>query len=155
MMGFDKLKVLSFFHKVLYQDGLIGLYNRNYTIISEEGLFHNFGNEIVSLLNSGDEVSVKELMRNRAVVYCYSTPEIIAHQIIKRYNETGKLLPQHKTDSFETLIEFQKEALINKERFIETLKSFNIPVLMINTSDDIESNAKKVNAFISSLQKKN
>jgi shikimate kinase len=149
----DKMKLISFFYKNISEEIIVNYYNKNTTVIFEDGMLHNFSDALNYVYNSNKELFL-ELIKDRIVVYCYSTPETIANQIIKRKNE-GALRPQHKVSSFEELVEKQKQSLKNKEQFINILKENHVPFLMINTSDDIESNAKKVNAFISSLQKKN
>ncbi len=97
-------------------------------------------------------MKINELMKERAVIYCYTHPEVIAQRIQKRTKETGKLLPQHKVNSFEELVEQQKETLKVKEEFVNILRDCDVPVLRINTSDNLQENAKKVNDFIKNLQ---
>lgn len=151
--SFDKLKILHFFFLVLFNDLILYKFNKNTIVVAEEGLFHNFGNVIETVRNTENKELLQNLFKNRAIVYCYSTPEKVAHQIMKRYEESGKLLPQHKTKNFEELVELQKQALKNKERTLDILKEFDIPVLMINTSNDTSENLIKINLFIKSLQK--
>lgn len=149
----DKLYLLHVFYQCLIHDSLIDTFNNNATIISEEGLIHNFGNNIEQILESGENELISNLLKRRAIVYCISEPEIVARQIIKRFEETGKLLPHHKTKSFDELVAVQKQALKQKDNLLQLLKKHEVPILMIDTSNSTSENLVKINTFIKQLQK--
>lgn len=153
LLSLDKMRILKYFQSVLLNDYICKQYNTQNTIISEEGLLHNFGTNISSIYNL-NEVKNNPLFAHRAIIHCYSTAEQVAKQIRKRYKETGKLVPQHKVGDFNDLIMLQKKALINKKENISFFENAGIPVLHINTYDVINDNVEKINQFIKKLQDK-
>lgn len=146
----DKLRFFSWYRTVIIQDATIERYNLYHTIISEEGLFHNFGPAIERLAKEEPAI-YSELVKNRAIVYCYAPKERVAHQIIKREKKQGNLLPQYKTSSFEELVEVVEKSLEAKREFITSIKE-SLPILEIDTSNDIKSNVESIEQFILKLQ---
>ncbi len=61
--------------------------------------------------------------------------------------------PQHKNKTLNELTESQTTSLNNKKMFVDFLRGKGLPVLDIDTSDNLESNAMKVKEFIKNLQK--
>lgn len=151
LLSLDKMRILKYFQSVLLNDYICKQYNTQSTIISEEGLLHNFGTNIRSICNS-HEIKSNPLFAHRAIIHCYSTAEQVANQIRKRYKETGKLVPQHKVEDFNELIKLQERALINQKENILFFENAGIPVLHINTYDVIYDNVEMINHFIKNLQ---
>lgn len=149
----DKIKLLNFFYQNVYEEVGTLLYNKNGTIINEDGLFHNFGKEIKDL-DENDPGFFNQLCQNRAIVFCTNTAENIAKQIQKRQVDTNAIRPHHKVNSFKELVEIQNPLLKETTSYVKFLEKNNIPVLYINTADDISENASKVNSFIKHLQLK-
>lgn len=149
----DKIKLMSFFYQNIQEEVAALLYNKNATLINEDGLFHNFGKEINDIYNDDPKVFY-ELCKNRAIVFCTNTAENIAEQIRKRNADINAIRPHHKVASFQELVEIQKPLLKETEFFVKFLQEYNVPVLYINTSDDISENARKVNLYIKELQLK-
>lgn len=147
MLPSDKLKFFSWFHKIIQRESSSRKYNTNQVVISDEGLFHNFGGELVDLYNTNRD-KFKELALNRLFVYCYSKPEIVAQQIYKRFEETGKMLPQHKALNMDEMIGVQERALEKKQKLIDIMISENIPILQVDTSENQLKNVEKIHAFI-------
>lgn len=150
----DKIRMLNSFKNVLIKDKIIFANNKNFVIVDDEGFFKYFSNHIFrrySLNENRDELLEKII--NRVIVYCYSTPENIVAQILKRYQETGNIIVPFRNKSKEQLINIIRERLEKENSFIQLMKEIKIPLLLINTSDDITDNAKKINAFITDLQK--
>jgi hypothetical protein len=152
----DKMRVLSFHYSVLKDDVLFRQFNKNYTIVSDEGMMHSYGSSIRELYDRDkerfDEKWFKEFLKGRAIVYCYAPAEHIAKQVVRRAKLTGKLVPPHKVNSFVELVMELKKELKNKSTFINILQGFDVPMLSINTSDNIAHNAERVNNFIKELQ---
>lgn len=148
----DKLYLLGYFHKMIIQDNNIIQSNKN-IIARDEGLIHNFGNEIYTLLNENEKF-VESFVQSRAVVYCYADENTVVDRILGRYEKMGRLLPQHKNKTKEELIEQEKITLDNKLKMINYIESLNIPVLYINTTDEMQSNVDKVISFVNSLTDK-
>lgn len=148
--GMDKMKIVKYFHYVLIQDSLVYLFNKHYNIMSDEGLIHNFGKNIIAQATR-ESMNYEKLLKQRAIIYCYAPAEIIAKRIIARKKITGNILPQHKVDSFEELIKLQEKALNNYHETIDFSQKYNIPVLSIDTSDSMQQNVAKVKDFITKL----
>lgn len=150
--GIDQMKLVKYFHSVLIADSLVHLFNKKYNIMSDEGLIHNFGEGLLALsISNSDEF--KSLLKHRAVIYCHTSAEIIAKRIIEREKETGRLLPQHKLNSFEELVNLQKKSLDQKNQLIGFLSKYDIPFLSINTSNPMTENVDQVVNFFSELTK--
>ena len=150
---YDKLRALANFYWVLKIDILVSALNIENIVVAEEGLLHNYSDSIAEILNQGENRAFKDFGRNRAVIYCYSTAEKIAEQIIARTKNVGTLLPQHKNKSLQELVDLQKIALREMTQFLNLLKNYDLPVLEIDTSKDNAENVKKINRFIQELQK--
>ena len=87
------------------------------------------------------------LTKNRAIIHCYAPAEKIAERVLKREKEQGNLLPQYKVCSKEVLIEVVENSLKIKNDFISTMKNY-VPILEIDTSNDINENVKRIDQFI-------
>lgn len=148
---FWKFESLRYFYQVIQLDFGIQELNSGYTLLTDGGVLHNFGEELESIYSTHAEL-IEGYLQNRAVVYCYSSPEKIAEQVLKRYKETGFLLPQHKTEDFKQLIALQKDMLSRSDEMISRLDQVHIPVLRVNTSDEASLNIKKIEGFIKNLQ---
>lgn len=152
--GIDQMKIVRFFLSVIIEDSLVSLFNKDYNVISDEGLIHNFGDGLLELCKNNKK-EFDNLMKDRAVVYCKAPAEIVANRILGRTKETGKLLPQHKVKSFDKLVMLQKRSLKNKHQIIDLLYKYDIPVVSIDTSESINKNADKVIDFLNTLSNNN
>lgn len=148
--GIDQMKLVKYFHSVLIADSLVHLFNNKYNIMSDEGLIHNFGEGLLALSRSNID-EFKSLSKRRAVIYCHTSAETIAKRIIEREKKTGRLLPQHKLDSFEELVSLQKKCLKQKNQLIGFLSKYDIPFLSIDTSNPMTENVEQVVKFITEL----
>lgn len=148
--GIDQMKLVKYFHSVLIADSLVHLFNNKYNIMSDEGLIHNFGEGLLALsISNSDEL--KNLLKRRAVIYCHTSAEIIAKRIIERGEKTGRLLPQHKVNSFDELVSLQKKSLDQKNQLLGFLSEKDIPFLSIDTSNPMTENVDQVKHFLTEL----
>ena len=148
--GLDQMKLVKYFHSVLIADSLVHLFNNDYNIISEEGIIHNFGEGLL-LLSKNYSEEFDRLVKHRAVVYCYSSAEIVAKRILEREKKTGRILPQHKVDSFDELVKLQEKSLEQKIKLLDFLKKYEIPFLSIDTSKPMIENVETVKRFLANL----
>ena len=151
--GLDKMKIIKYFQSVLIKDSLVYLFNKEYNIVSDEGLIHNFGEGIIAFSNS-KESDYKDLLKHRAIIYCETSASTIAKRIIEREKITGNLLPQHKVDSFDKLVLNQEKYLNNYRLIFDYTSKYNIPILSIDTSDPMHDNVQKSIEFMSKLTDK-
>ena len=143
----DKLKVLAYFHRVVEGDRVVMLHNRGYTVISDEGLLHNFGKALEQEILHGRIPS--SFLARRVVINCHAPAERIAEQILKRHRETGNLLPQHKNKTVQQLALDQEEICQHYWKFRDLLLRSGMPVLDIDTSANTDLNVKDILEFIS------
>lgn len=148
----DKLELLGYFGQIIQLDRKMSLYRGKKIVVADEGLFHNFSSSVEFVYENSR--AVPNNLGRRVLIHCYSSPERISCQILKREKETGRLLPQHKNKTIRELEEHQKEALLMKEKFTQFVqKVLGTPVLSLNTSDPQEENLNKINNFIEELCK--
>ncbi len=148
----ELIEFMNFYFRNMKEDIIAHAYNnKNYTIVMEDGLFHNFADSIYDL-HIKQQIDLSRLIKNRAVIYCYNTPEEIAKRIMSRQKEIDELRPQHRRLPMDELIHEQQRELSKSRRYIEILLENSVPVLEVNTSDDKIENARKVNIFIEELQ---
>lgn len=144
------IRFMNFFFKNIKEDIVVNALDKNYNVVFEDGIFHNFGDAILSLYRKNDE-NINSIFENRAVVYCHNSPQNIARRILKREQETGNLRPQHTGLSLEELIRAQEKIVESEKEFLAVLSKFEIPILKIDTSENLKQNAQKVDAFIREL----
>ncbi len=146
----NHLKVLSFLYRNITSVALVHHYNKNYKVLFEEGLFHNFGDSLFDLHQTNYK-EFDDIISNRAIVFCTAKPETIANQILERNRLFSILQPFHEFKNFSELVEYQKGYLREVDRHIGLLRQKKVPILQINTSDNLQKNAIKVNGFINNL----
>lgn len=145
----QKLQQFAFVNKVLKEEINIQNLNKNHAIVFEDGFYHVYGREIVQLLQQ-DENKYNLFIKNRALILCVAPANIIAEQIFKRKNKEG-LRAQHIGKNLKELIVDQEKVLKERREIADFIKQKNVPVLTIDTSKNIEKNAKNVLDFIESL----
>lgn len=147
VLNSDKFRIAHWNYKTLIEDVKVVKYNRNHLIISDEAILHNFQEALLEIKEE-DPKSFKDFLINRAVVYCYSSVDGIVEQILRRKEETGRIVSHHKGKSIEELYDIVKRDLEEKEEFLEIMFNMGIPILRINTQDSLEFNSNKVKEFI-------
>jgi hypothetical protein len=145
-----KLGLLSFFSQNLKNDILVSKFNNDYKVVWDDGIFHNFGKEVVALANE-DERSISEFINNLAVVYCYASEDFITKNILKRQQENGQTRPQHYGLESNQLNIVNQQSLKNMQEMISFLKKYNVPVLEVNMAAASNENIKNIKIFIHNL----
>lgn len=145
----DKYSILDFFYKNIQIDAIINNQALPALIVLHDGIIHNFSNELY-LLNKNNTNLYFNIFKNRAVVHCYASPQLISENILKR-NSEGHSRPQHKFLTKGQLMEQSGDILTNKAQFVAQLKQYKIPCLEINMENDISQNVATVNKFIGEL----
>ena len=146
----DKFNFIPYFLNILKNDFLQRKVQHPYTIIEDGGLVHNFSSGIIKLYEK-DFNLFKKLIQDRIIIYCYSSPEKIAEQIIHREKLTGQKLPFHQYASYEELVESQINALRESQKLMDILKNHEIQILFIDTSEPIEKNIELIKSFINKV----
>ena len=148
--GIDQMKLVKYFHSVLIADSLVHLFNNDYNIISEEGIIHNFGEGLL-VLSENNSQEFENLIKHRAVIYCYTSAEIVAKRILEREKKTGRILSQHKVGSFDELVKLQEKSLEQKTILLDFLKKYGIPFLTIDTSNPMFENVNIIKDYLAKL----
>ena len=142
----DKLRILGYFYSVLQNDKALALHNPGYTVVLDEGLLHNFSSSVQQLIYRNTQLD--DFFAKRKVVQCSAAPETIAQQILRRQQETGNILPQHKGRTLNQLTMDQREVAIKMDEFCQDLQRVGIPLLKVNTEEEMGHNADLVKDFI-------
>ncbi|WP_035578951.1 AAA family ATPase [Halomonas sp. TG39a] len=122
--------------------------NKNPTVLLiDEGLFHHFKYEISDNWEQNKFIFSK-LMEKRILVHMIARPEIIAERILKRYRETGNLLPYYKNKQECEIIEYCRKAQEKRKKVIRKFKTRGVPVLTINAEDSSQENTKYIDDFV-------
>lgn len=131
LLDADRFRIAHWNYLTLLDDALVQEYNQGYVVITDEGILHNFSNEIIDLAAESPNL-LTDFLKNRAVIYCYSSAETILNQIRKREKESGRVVSHHKNLSDEELIGLINVELKHKEMFVEVLKNYECKVLRLN-----------------------
>ncbi len=149
----EKLRSLSWHSMRLVDDYLIKTYNKNQIVINDEGFLLSFYRSFNLLINKEPNFlkNCKEL-ENRAFIFCHADSDVIAKNVIKRTEEGGHIIPMDKVDFLEELIAVQEKKIRDFKKLKNHLDALGLPILEINTSDEIDDNIKKINDFITGFQ---
>lgn len=145
----DKMYVIASFYSLITNDALISKYNSQNTIVSDEGILHTLTFNMMQLLN---EQEIKSLFKHKAIIYCYTSPEQIAKQLIDRQNRSNVVLPKQKHKQYGDLCEDAILQMLDKEKLIDYLQKIGIPVMRVNTAREIKVNVEEIEIFIEKLQ---
>ncbi len=85
---FRKMGLLSYFYKILKKDLIFKRYNKDFKIIMDEGVVHNFTNEFIDLSKDKPEY-FRMLIQDVAIVFFNSSEEFITYNSLKRAKEKG------------------------------------------------------------------
>ncbi|MDD3771594.1 MAG: AAA family ATPase [Weeksellaceae bacterium] len=143
----DKFRIAHWNYKTLQEDALLSSFNTNSLIVSDEGILHNFQFSLLELYKENQDLFY-DFLKNRKVIYCFSSKEQIVEQIQKREKETGRIVAHHKGKSKDELLKLVEKELKEKDEFIKIIKRFNISILEINTQNSFEKNNRKISEFI-------
>jgi len=144
----DKAFLIGTYFDKMHSDLQLRMYNKNYIVLTDEGIFKHFYKSIYELYNNkeGEDI-LKEQCRDRMYIHCYNSPEKIVEQIQER-GRTKALNIVYKNKSYDELIEICEEGYEDERKMINLLKKIGVPVLEINTSEAIQKNADQVDEFI-------
>lgn len=117
------------------------------TLIVEEGLFHHFMHPLIGIYSS-DKPLFDIMMEGRAIVHLTARPGVIAERVIKRYKETGKLLPYHANKNFRQIRDYCQASQAGREHTLKQLESMGVPVLTISAENSSTEMASQITAFI-------
>lgn len=147
---FKKLRYLHFSLDKIQKDAIISKFNSSHKVILDEGIVHNFSKQLSCLFNE-DKKAFDHLVAHTAIIYCFSTENKIAENILKRKKKTGRINFQHKELTHNKLLEKIKESLNKNLNLIGLLEDQGIPVLRIDTAEKTTRNANKIRDFINAL----
>lgn len=142
----DKFRGIYWNYKVILDDQFLLESSRNYKIILEEGLLHNFYDYF--LKNDIDDYFFK----NRVIIFCEATPEIMVDRILDRYRKTDRIIAHHKDQPKDKLLGIVQNEIKKYNEFKDILIEKKICILSINTSENIENNINKIVRFLNNFK---
>lgn len=147
----DKLRELHVYYKSLLKDAVINHYSGKQTVILDEAIIKTSRPQTIEFFEQ-DQKLFSDFVKNRAVIYCFAPPEIIADRIIKRGKERDYTTPGNRNKTRRELIERQRHQLNVCDELITILEK-HVPVLNVNTTDRKSENMKKTTHFIKRLER--
>ena len=139
-----KLGLVNYFNKVVLDNIRILRVRENAGFILEEGICHNFFEEL-------NELSIQDLsllMTNRSLICVLPKDEnTVVKQIRKRTKQTGKTVFHHNGLDDKTLFEMTKDYVKGINIFLKRIESLNIPVCKVYIEDGLEVNCKRIIEF--------
>lgn len=140
---------MNYFFRNLKEDILQFSHNTQSMVVSDEGLFHNFGDCLMALQAETEaEAQVRAITRNRAIVLCHGAPETIARQIRDRESRTGVINPRHVGLSDEELMEMHRSLEDTYAERSSFITSLGIPILELHTADLPDDNMERFRTFL-------
>ena len=131
---------------------MIKHHNEKYIVAADEGILQQYSDALIELLAMPcTEEQTENLMwflKDRMVVFCFASPELVVGRIMKRFEETGRLNMEHKFKKIQELIADQVSELNHKKAFIEKLEEMGVEVVHVNTADSSTSNINKITTAV-------
>ncbi len=144
----QKLKLMTYFNQVLLNNIRISNCNQKAGFLLEEGICHNFSNELQSL----KEKDLEYVMKNRILICVLPHDSLtVVSQIRKRTKEGGHTVYHHEGLDDEELNKLTIDSTNNFINLLSCIQKFNIPVCELSAEDGIELNCKKIIEFEASL----
>jgi len=145
-----KLKLSGYFNQVLINNIKLMLIKNESGFFLEEGIFHNFSRELITLRDE----DLVYILKNRCLVFILPRDSMnVVNQIRKRINEGGHTVYHHNGLNDKQLNTLTKDSVSNFNEFLERIQKFNIPVCKLYLEDGLEENCKKIIEFERSLFK--
>lgn len=145
LSGYGKLKLIWFFTDILLKDLAMsnnGSLSKKFLL--DEGLCHNFSEELMDL----PDADLKVLMKERAFVFVQARDNsIIVDRIRKREGETGRKVMYHVGLDDDALKELSDASTLLFNAFMERVETLGVPVCRIFAEDDFQTNIKRVLDF--------
>lgn len=141
---------LKYFYSMMQTDVLIvNLQNNGYHVLADEGLFHNFSEEIINLYNEHPS-KFHALAKNRAFIYCYCDPTTIGSRAYSRRKTTAG----HYRLSERQIVDYSKKTISVKKELAKIINAHKYNCIKIDTSDRVADNADTINDFIKTIEKR-
>lgn len=134
----------------IYKDWKLTRMSAAQCIVQDEGIFHHLPNEI-SNLSREDGAIVRQLARNRAIVYCFADPDIVANRIIRRRQDTGRVILQHRGKSDAAIRASLHDIADARLYMLEELDRCGIPFIKIDTGGEASNAASQFACFLRRL----
>ena len=142
-----KYWLLSFLHHNLMIDWHLSRFGGCDPIVVEDGILHNFSPAIRALAERHDNDNLDVLLRNRAVVYCYGSTDLLVERIEKRSRE-GRSRPQHEEKSSRELCEQSSRVISGTANVLALLRNYGLPCIELDMADALHENAERIRTFI-------
>lgn len=143
-----KLKLATYFNKVISININLLHFENEYGFFLEEGICHNFAQELLDLNNE----ELYSLLKHRHLICILpKDPMFVVDQIKKRTSEGGHTVYHHEGLDSKALLDIVNESIIVYKEFITRIQNLNISSCQLLAEDGIEINSKKIIEFEASL----
>jgi deoxyadenosine/deoxycytidine kinase len=120
----------------------------------DEGLIHNL-NYFINPKTPPSEIEVEKLLNQielpDGIVYFKGALDTILDRTMNR----GSLRAGEKNLSSEELVFKKNQSIKEKSLFVNCIKGFKIPILIVDAQDPITAKAEKIKGFLSTLHERN
>ncbi|UXZ55434.1 ATP-binding protein [Halomonas sp. 7T] len=116
----------------------------------DEGLFHHFKYEISENWKENETLFTK-LMNRRVLIHMIARPEVIAERILKRYRETGKILPYYRNKREWEIAQYCNKAQEKRKEVMSEFEKKGIPVLSVDAEESAQTIARNIDGYIKEL----
>lgn len=139
-------QVLRHLQDIAVQDVNIRRKLSNACVFLEEGVCHNFGNQLLEWQKSRHEAFLR-MLEHRLVIFCHAEPEVIYHRILRR-SESGFVMPLHRGKTEEELKVIIRETQAIHEKLRCAMESLSLRCLLVDCSRPEHIQAELVQDFI-------
>lgn len=138
-----KEKLSAFFERVINQDLRVLKSSARGLFLRGDGIFHNFGSELLEL----PEENVQALAKGRLFVRLRGPTKVICERAQKRERE-GQNRPQYQGKSSDEIIHAIEQATGRSLRLDELLSRMGHHVLAIDVTEPLATSANRVHRFL-------
>lgn len=147
---YQKKFIYDYFEEIIRLDFYVSCSKENIQLINDDGIFHNFSNEILCI-SKKNKSAIENLLLKRKIIYFKSSPENILNNLKKRhYRNPGASndwygYANKNSKSIQVMIE---KFFDESEKIYRIVKSMGATVMTINLDEDQMDNLEKAKEFI-------
>jgi hypothetical protein len=146
----QKTILLKYFAEVILKDLYIQNHDSKNNYFLDEGLIHNFAQEIFML----EEKDFLELIKNKFVIYLRpDDPETVVNRIFKRRDEGGHMVTHHQGLDFRELIDLTKKSISFFDTLTKKMDEKGNKILRLTAESNFRDNVEIALDFIGGISK--
>jgi hypothetical protein len=150
----SKRRMANFTHCLELDTALEQYLPANETVFFDEGALHHHHGLDSSVINKHSlaEIKADKAFAPHAVVFCELASDQLMQQVLKRRKQ-GIHTFSHKGLSENALTSYVEQNVKEYHHKMKVIEMIGVPVLTINTANDIQDNLQAVHSFINNLSK--